>query len=474
MLYDNLAILDVETTGAAPPYDRIIEVGVARIEKGKVVKKFETLINPEVVISSFIENLTGIKNEDLSPAPIFSEIKSDLAELLEGCTFVAHNARFDYSFIRNEFKRIGISYSAKQLCSVKISRLLFPGFSHHNLDSIIERFGIKCQRRHRALDDALVVWEFLQKINESVGEEKLQKTFDAILKKPSLPPLLNQKDINNLPEKPGVYLFYSKSEIPLYIGKSVNIKDRVISHFINDTDSSTELEISQQVERIEHYVTSGELSALLLESQLIKKMQPIYNRKLRYARRLVTLRKKVTKDGYFSLNIINGEEIKSDELDDVLGIFKSVKSAKEYLSKLSDENLLCQKMLGLQNGKGPCFYFHLEKCKGACVGKENKEIFNAKFIMAFSKTKLKAWPFSGPILIMERSDDISEALVFDRWCYLGKQSEYESSQEALAISDFDVYKILERFLRDEKNLKKVTTLSAIQQPYISKEESLYH
>ncbi len=107
-------------------------------------------------------------------------------------------------------------------------------------------------------------------------------------------------------------------------------------------------------------------------------------------------------------------------------------------------------MLGLQNGKGPCFYFHLEKCKGTCVGNENKEIFNAKFIMAFCKRQLKAWRFSGSILIMERSDDISEALVFDRWGYLGKQSEYESSQEALAISDFDVYKILERFLRDEK------------------------
>jgi DNA polymerase-3 subunit epsilon len=142
MNFDNLAILDVETTGAAAPYDRIIEIGLLRIENNKLVRKFETLINPEVTISPFIENLTGIKNEELGSAPLFSDIKNDLIDLLEGCTFVAHNARFDYSFIRNEFKRIGIPYSAKQLCTVKLSRLLFPNFSHHNLDSIMERFEI--------------------------------------------------------------------------------------------------------------------------------------------------------------------------------------------------------------------------------------------------------------------------------------------------------------------------------------------
>lgn len=129
MNFDNLAILDVETTGASAPYDRIIEIGVIRIEKNKIVKKFETLINPEVTISPFIENLTGIVGRQLKDAPLFSEIKSDLAELLDGCVLVAHNARFDYSFIRNEYKRIGVPYSAKQLCTVKLSRLLFPNFS---------------------------------------------------------------------------------------------------------------------------------------------------------------------------------------------------------------------------------------------------------------------------------------------------------------------------------------------------------
>ena len=179
MNFDSLAILDVETTGAAAPYDRIIEIGVVRVEKGKVVRKFETLINPEVTISPFIENLTGIKGKDLEGAPLFSEIKEELADLLDGCIFVAHNARFDYSFIKNEYKRIGIPYSAKQLCTVKLSRLLFPDHVHHNLDSIMQRFEIECARRHRALDDAIVVWEFLKKLKIGISKKKLQKAYDA-------------------------------------------------------------------------------------------------------------------------------------------------------------------------------------------------------------------------------------------------------------------------------------------------------
>lgn len=473
MKFGNLAILDVETTGAAAPYDRIIEIGLLRIENNKLVEKFETLINPEVSISPFIENLTGINNRDLEGAPLFGDVKGQLIELLDDCTFVAHNARFDYSFIRNEFKRIGIPYSAKQLCTVKLSRLLFPNFSHHNLDSIMERFEIQCARRHRAYDDAAVLWEFLQKISKSVDPEKMEKAFKMILKKPSLPPLLKNKDVEKLPESAGVYMFFGKSEIPLYIGKSISIKDRVLSHFLNDTDSSTEMEISQQVERIETIETGGELSALILESELIKKMQPLYNRKLRNSRGLVVLRRATTKDGYFSLVIGKGEEIKSEELDDVLGIFKSQKSAKEHLSRITNEFSLCQKLLGLQKVSGPCFSYHLEKCKGACVKKENPTLFNARFIMAFASTKLKSWPFSGPIIIREKKDDIGEALVFDKWCYLGKYSEYsyEEKDGTTPLSDFDIYKILQSFLKDPKNLKKITTLNKIGE--ISRMQNLF-
>ncbi|MDO8269997.1 MAG: exonuclease domain-containing protein [Candidatus Levybacteria bacterium] len=465
MNFHNLAILDVETTGAAAPYDRIIEIGVLRIENGNVVKKFETLLNPEVQISPFIENLTGISNSDLTNAPTFSEIKSDLVELLEGCVFVAHNARFDYSFIKNEFKRIGIPYSAKQLCTVKLSRLLFPHFSHHNLDSIIERFEINCERRHRAYDDAAVIWEFMQKIKNDVPSEKIEKALKTILKKPSLPPLLKKDQIEKLPQKAGVYLFFGSNELPLYIGKSINIKDRVLSHFINDTDSSTEMEISQQVERIETIETGGELSALILESELIKKMQPIYNRKLRYTKRLTYLKKKITKDGYFSVELCNTETFDMGEIDEVLGIFKSRKAALLHIANLVKEFSLCENLLGIQKTIKPCFSYRLGWCKGACSKKENLQVFNARFILAFSKTKLRVWPFSGPIVIKEKKDDVGEALIFDKWCYLGKYSEYvyEDRRDNTTLSDLDVYKILQTFLKDPRNSKKITTLKNLEE-----------
>lgn len=461
MTFDNLAILDVETTGATASYDRIIEIGLLRIENGKVVKKLDTLLNPEVPLSSFIEGLTGIAGRDLESAPLFSDIRNDIVEMLEGCVFVAHNARFDYSFIRQELRRIGIPYSAKQLCTVKLSRLLFPSFSHHNLDSIIERFEIECKRRHRAYDDAFVLWEFLNKLKDSIGEEKLEKAFKTILKKPSLPPLLKNSDVENLPEEAGVYMFFGKSEIPLYIGKSINIKERVLSHFINDTESSTELEISQQVERIETIKTAGELSALLLESELIKKLQPIYNRKLRYARKLTYLKKHTTPDGYFTVELRHGEEVRADDLEEVLGIFKSKKAAKEHLAHLVKEHSLCENLLGLQKTIKPCFSYRLGWCKGACAKKEQPVLYNARFILAFGKTKLRAWPFTGPIVIKEKGENVEEGLVFDKWCYLGKYSEfmYEETPDAIAVSDFDVYKILTSFLKDKTNHKKITTLS---------------
>ena len=459
MTFGNLALIDIETTGASAPYDRIIEIGILRVEKNKVVRKFETLINPGGQISPFIENLTGITNDDLENAPSFSEIKSDLAEMLDGCIFVAHNARFDYSFIRSEFRKLGISYSAKQLCTVKLSRTLFPQASHHNLDSIIERFGIKCKRRHRAFDDAKVMWDFLQLLPKVVSEKALTKAYESIIKKPAVPLNLPADNIDVLPESAGVYIFYGDGEVPLYIGKSVNIKERVLSHFIGDVDSGRELEISQQIKRIETIRTSGELGALLLESELIKKMQPLYNRKLRKVQSMVILKKKINEDGYFTLENERIDKIEHEEIENVLGIFKSQKQAKEHAVKLVKEYSLCDKYLGIQKTKGGCFAYQLGWCKGACKKKEGPTLFNARFVFAFAKTKLKSWPFQGPILVKEKNYEsgIEEAHIFDKWCYLGKFDEFENTNTT-GEYDYDIYKILKQYIGNPKNRKKISTI----------------
>ena len=188
-----LAIVDVETTGISVTGDRVIEIGVVRIEQGRVVRVFETLLDPEQRISYFIERLTGIRNEDLERAPTFGDIREELEQLLNGCTFVAHNVWFDYGLICNEFARLGRAFSAPCLCSVRLSRRLYPRFRHHGLSELIKRFSLSCPNRHRALGDAEAVWAFLQTAFEQRGPEQFGAAVQALLR-PALPARSSEPD----------------------------------------------------------------------------------------------------------------------------------------------------------------------------------------------------------------------------------------------------------------------------------------
>lgn len=160
MLPQKIAFVDIETTGTSLRSDRIIEIGVLRVENNQVIDTYRSLVNPETYVPAEIEGLTGIRQEDLENAPTFPTIKKDLLNILGDCIFAAHNVRFDYGFVRSELKREGVAYRAKNLCTVKLSRSLFPRFKRHSLDAVMERCGISCENRHRAFDDAQVIWEF--------------------------------------------------------------------------------------------------------------------------------------------------------------------------------------------------------------------------------------------------------------------------------------------------------------------------
>ncbi|MBI3486510.1 GIY-YIG nuclease family protein, partial [Candidatus Daviesbacteria bacterium] len=303
MLPDKIAFIDIETTGMRASFDRIIEIGILKAEKKslktnkyKLTKTFQTLVNPNGILSPEITTLTGINQALLESAPYFREIKSEVLEILDGCAIAAHNVRFDYGFLKQEFKRLDTSFSSKHFCTVKLSKLLFPKFSHHNLDSLIANLNIKCLNRHRAFDDAKVLWEFFQIILKSFSKEQIEKSLKQVLKQVSLPIKLSTDVLSTLPESSGVYIFLGSNNLPLYIGKSINIKERVMSHFSSDLRSNLEMKISQQIERIETITTTGELGALLKESSLIKKMQPLYNRKLRISKKLLLLKTTLEKN----------------------------------------------------------------------------------------------------------------------------------------------------------------------------------
>jgi len=470
MLPDKIAFVDIETTGTRSMYDRILEIGILRVENNKVVKSFNTLLNPLTHIPPEIQRLTGILPRDIENAPTFHEVKDEIRELLNDCIFVAHNVRFDYGFLKSEFRRHELEYTAKHFCTVKLSRLLFPHFQRHNLDALIERYGFTCENRHRAFDDAKILFDFYTHLQKSVDSDLLIQAVNRALKKPSLPLNLAPNDLENLPESPGVYIFYADEKSPLYIGKSINIKERVLSHFSSDIRSVTEMKISQQIKAIESIQTAGELGALFLESSLIKKMLPLFNRQLRMKKQLVTLKNKKDADGYERIRIetiqdIQAEEIKSlqsdPENEGIIGFFKSQKQAKEYLLDTAREYSLCEKLLGIEKTSSACFGYRLGKCNGACIKEEKPLLYNLRFTTALSELKIKPWPFPGPIVIEEIHpfDNKKEFFVVDKWCYLGSWK--VGNEEAIneyrkdVAFDLDIYKILKRFLLKKENQNKI-------------------
>ncbi len=455
MLPRNFSFVDVETTGTSPQYGKIIEIGIIRVENGQVVQEYSSLINPSTHVDPFILEMTGINADDLEDAPSFYQVKDQIKKLFTDSVFVAHNAMFDYSFIKQEFQRLDETFAAKQLCTVKLSRKLYPRFKHHNLDSIIERFNFKCERRHRALDDTKVMFDFFNLSLKNLGEEKLSAAIQTIMKRPSLPIGLSEQVLDSLPEAAGVYIFYNKQDAPLYIGKSINLRDRVMSHFSNSKRDNLDLKIAADVARVETIETAGELGALLLEATLVKQSQPLYNRKLRYAFKLLALKKTTTTEGYHSISVVNLQEVPVEELNQVLGIFKSKKQLKEALTGIAKEYSLCLKQLGLESTTKNCFNFHINLCKGACTNLESTLKYNLRFDEAFYKTKIKDWPFEGPIAIKEQSDK-EEVFVIDKWCVLGKLKSEADSLDDISreyLFDTDTYRILNRYLNGSRNFK---------------------
>jgi DNA polymerase-3 subunit epsilon len=457
------AIIDVETTGCNPLLDRVIEIAVIRTDDGC---EFSSLVNPGRSLTPFITGLTGISDYALSDAPCFEDIASELADLLEGAVFVAHNARFDYAFVRNEFKRLGISFSAPTLCTVRLSRKLYPQHRKHSLESIIERHVIPVEQRHRALDDARAVETFLSRAREEKGDACYEAALAKLLKIPSLPAGVPEEMVRDLPASPGVYLFYGTGKEVLYVGKSVNIRERVLSHFAGDHGSAKELALCRQITSIEVRRTAGELSALLLESELVKDLAPVYNRRLHKRKKKVLATLEVTQEGYETIHCINADGTEPPG-DAVIAEFRTRKHAEEEIYLLTKAYELCPKILGIEKGKGACFSHQLKRCRGACVGLEEPESYNRRFREAFSVQSTASWPFSSPVLITEEDEDgQGAAYAVDRWRILAS-IEFEQGgafhlRRMETRFNHDTCRILRAFLAKQNNSVRVRPLSPLE------------
>ncbi len=439
------SFVDIETTGTSARHDRVIEIGILRVENDKIVKKYNQLINPETHVSPFITQITGITPDDLEDAPTFEIVKDEVYELLKDSIFVAHNVRFDHGFLKNEFKRFDMQFSMKQLCTVRLSRTLFPEHRHHNLDAIIERFNITCINRHRAYDDAHATWQFFRKISKLFPQTELMQLLEKQIKRPSIPTRIDANMIDKLPEGPGVYTFYGEKGTPLYIGKSKNIRKRVLSHFSADHRFEKDMNISRQLKSIDTISTAGELGALLKESALIKEVRPLYNHALKRKLNLTLLLQAKTNKGYYTIRIENRNQIVAEDLNILVGVYTSKKQARAFLKEQAASYKLCEKILGIDTSIGPCFGYKLEKCKGACIGKESALRYNIRFIEAFGKDKIKPWPFDGAVTIREHDsiEQLTDIFHVNKWCLI-------TSDNDPLIFYYDVYKILVRYLQKHK------------------------
>jgi DNA polymerase-3 subunit epsilon len=278
-----IVFVDLETTGGSTGEHRITEVGVVEIGPDGV-SRWSTLVDPQQAIPPFIQQLTGITNAMVRGAPTFDTIAPGLFERLNGKLFVAHNASFDRGFLRTEFRRAGLAFNPDVLCTVRLSRALFPAEKRHGLDALVERHALIPSDRHRALADADLLWQFWQRLHGLVPVETLRAQIERTLRRYHLGGDITEDLLETAPAGCGVYAFYGDEDAPLYVGRSVRVRQRLRSHLTGERRSSKDLRLAQQVRRVEWRATGGELGAMLAEAQWIAMLRPAQNRLPRVAK----------------------------------------------------------------------------------------------------------------------------------------------------------------------------------------------
>ena len=447
-----IAFVDLETTGTRAARDRVTEVGIVRVDDdgsgAPRVSEWSSLVDPGVPIPPEIQALTGITDAMVRAAPTFSSLAGEVARRLDGCIFVAHNARFDYGFLKHEFGRLERPFRARVLCTVKLSRRLFPEHGTHSLDALIERHALDIADRHRALGDARALWQFVQSVYATLPGDGVEAVVRRILRVPSLPPQLAPDAIESIPELPGVYLFYGDNPLPLYIGKSTNLRDRVAAHFTGDWMRETDLRLSAEIRRIEVEPTAGELGALIREATLVKALLPAHNRALRRKAEAGVLRLRE----HGAPSFVPLADLDPADLDGAYGPFASRRAMRNALSSLAHEHALCWRRLALERrADGPCFARQVRRCAGACDGGESVEAHDARLAEALAPHAIPRWPFDGPALVREASDDGAriDVHVVRHWTWLATARDEGELADALvaparAQLDVDVTRLLIR------------------------------
>lgn len=452
------SIIDIETTGGNPYRDKITEIAIFVHDGEKIVKQYRSLINPERRIPPFITRMTGISDEMVANAPKFYEVARDIVKITEGTLFVAHNASFDYNFVKSEFKNLGYYYQRECLCTVKLSRKLIPGKKSYSLGRLCRELDIQIEDRHRAAGDAMATVKLFELLLKQKTNGLLLETLGTGFNNTPVNPAITRQIIEALPSKTGVYYFLDEKDNIIYIGKSKNIRQRVLSHLSRVT-SKRALEMVSMIVRIHHETTGSELLALLRESEEIKAHKPLFNRQQRRCLYNYGLYSYKDENGYLCLKLdktSNGSVPHTS--------FANLEKGKDFLFNLTDKFNLCQNMTGLYGTNGACFQYAVKQCRGACIGTEHPEDYNTRAQQAidhagFIKENLV-------VLDNGRTPAESAFIMIENGTYLG-YGYVERSETLASAEDFknyltpaednkDVRQIISGFLRNKRTGKRIS------------------
>lgn len=380
MLY---TVVDIETTGNGYKGSKITEISIFVFDGKNIVNEFTSLVNPEQNIPLFITNLTGITNAMVRNAPKFFEIAKKVAEITKDTIFVAHNVNFDYNIIQEEFKNLGFAFKRKKLCTVRLSRKIIPGLNSYSLGNICTAENIAINGRHRAKGDAEATTELFRRLIERDNNFTINYFLNPKSRQATLPPLLDKKVVDNLPETFGVYYFKNEAKEVIYVGKANNIKQRVISHFYDK--KKKEQTMCLETAHISYTETGSELLALLLESSEIKHIYPKFNRAQRRASEAIGLfsyedQKGIIHLAYNRLKLVPNPIMK----------YYSVAECRTFLETLCKEFELCPKYCHLQTNVSSCFHYQIKDCKGICCDKESVSDYNLKVKLAIKSVGIGA------------------------------------------------------------------------------------
>ncbi|HZI24655.1 MAG TPA: exonuclease domain-containing protein [Chryseolinea sp.] len=425
------AIVDIETTGGYAANHRITEVAIYLHDGFRITDEFHTLINPERNIPYYITGLTGITTEMVIEAPCFKEVADDIFKRLNGKIFVAHNAHFDYSFLKKELEDAGINWQSKKLCTVRLSRKIIPGLRSYSLGSLSESLGIQIINRHRAGGDAEATVKIFDQLLRRDHDSYILKTLKRNSGETILPPNLPKEEFDRLPYLAGVYYFHNAHGHVIYVGKAINIKKRIAGHFTGDAREWSRSKIRNEIHHISYELTGNELIALILESQEIRRLWPKYNQAQKFRTEEWGVYDYEDRNGYlrFSVNLVTRGSRP-------LKRFNSKGSAWNFLWEKVRAFGLCPKLSGLQLAKGLCFEYQTGECHGACMGVESVNDYNQRV-----ETAIQSFTSQGEsVAIIGRGRNIEEQslVLVEKGTYVG----YGFFDKHNSISDFESAKIL--------------------------------